>query len=55
MEGGRAAVDGLTTLLEVLLDKMLLVVLVDDGLPICDERSHDEDEETGEVGEVESE
>ena len=55
MNGGRAAVDGLTTLLEVLLDETLLVVLADDGLPICDERSHEEDEESGEVGELESE
>ena len=55
MDRGRTAVDGLTTLLEVLLNESLLIVVVNDGLSICDERSHDEDEEMGEVGEVESE
>ena len=53
MNGGRAVVEGLTTLLEVFLDETLFVVFVDDGLPISDERCHDEDEVTGEVGEVE--
>ena len=55
MDGGRAAVDGLTTLLEVLLDQSLFIVLVDDRLTICDEGCHDEDKELGEDGEVESE
>ena len=55
MDGGRAAVDGLITLLEVLLDESLFIILVDERLTICDEGSHDEDKELIEVGEVESE
>ena len=42
---GGAAVDGLVTLLEVLLDESLFIILVDDRLTIRDEGSHDEDGE----------
>ena len=52
---GGASVDGLATLLEVLLDESLFVVLINDRLSILKERSHDEDGELEEVGEVESE
>ena len=55
IDGGRAVVEGLTTLLEVFLDETLFVVFVDDGLPVLEERCHDEDVVTGEVGEVELE
>ena len=55
VDWGGAAVDGLVTLLEVLLDEALFIILVDDRLTIRDEGSHDEDGELEEVGGVESE
>ena len=55
MDGGSDIVEGLSTLLEVFLDETLFVVLVNNGLPIREERCHDEDEVSGEDGEVELE
>ena len=47
MDWRGASIDGLATLLEVLLDKSLFVVLVNDRLAIGDKGSHVEDNGCG--------
>ena len=55
MDWRGASIDGLATLLEVLLDKPLFVVLVNDRLTIGDKGSHFEDDGSGGAEELDSE